>query len=399
MTALIQDRKTADRFGTADQAYGNLALRVGVEANTICYAGGFAAVDGNGWIVPAGTAVAAAGSGLPGAWKILGIFARQADNRTATTGGAANATQADVIQGAFYCNTPSSGADQILAANVGQLAYASDDNVATLTDGGGTRAVLGPILAVAPNGTVAVAIGTAVPYALAGETGAAGTAFYARAVVTSLQAYTGSTTGTLTETTNGAFATQDGIAAIAVGDVVIVPEGLTNLVAASDAGPYEVQSLGSAGAKWVLTRPSWWTGAMSQRAIDVGGEGTQWAGIPWRSFAAKGSVVDTTAPSLFPQYWTKLVTLVTGFATVLGLPIRSVTATAITFQPTNFNGGTSTVSYRTGAYASGGAATVAGGVGTGGAGTQASASITALVAAGTFNTADVGTGLLTAVNW
>lgn len=399
MTALTQDFK-ADRFGEPDEAFGNFAIQPPVEANVICYAGGMAAIDGNGNVLPAGTAVSASGAGLPGTWKVIGRFERQADNRTATTGGAAGAITAKISQGAYYYNTPSSGADQILAANKFQLAYVIDDNTVGLTDGGGTRAVAGPILDVASNGRVAVGLGTAVPYASASQSAAADSAFTARAVVTTLQAYTGSTTGTLTETANGAISAADGVT-LAVGDIVLVPEGITNLVAASDAGPYEVQNLGGASAKWVLVRPSWWStgGAMSQRPIDVSGEGTQWGGIQWRSFAAKGSVVDTTAPQLFPRGWVKSVTLVTGFATVTGLPIRSTSASGISFVPTNFNGAASTVSYRTGAYASGGAATVAGSTGTGGGGTQASVSITALVAAGTFNTSDVGTGLITCTNW
>ncbi len=68
------------------------------------------------------------------------------------------------------------------------------------------------------------------------------------------------------------------------------------------------------------------------------------------------------------------------------------------FQPTSIATSTTTASYRTGVYASGGAATVAGAVNTGGAATQSSISITALIAAGT-TVADTSTGLLTVTNW
>jgi hypothetical protein len=65
-----------------------------------------------------------------------------------------------------------------------------------------------------------------------------------------------------------------------------------------------VTSLGGASAKWVLTRPSWYEHGETMplaMTIEIGGEGTAWAGHSWRSFAAKGSIVDTTAPAFYPR--------------------------------------------------------------------------------------------------
>jgi len=110
---------------------------------------------------------------------------------------------------------------------------------------------------------------------LFGTSEGAGNAFTARAVVSLLSgAYTGSGTGTLTASANAAFGTQDGVSTLAVGDVVLLQAGTTNLTAAKDAGPYTISVLGSGTVKWVLTRPLWWaTGAtapLSQR-IEIGG--------------------------------------------------------------------------------------------------------------------------------
>lgn len=219
--------------------------------------------------------------------------------------------------------------------------------------------------------------------------------FKVRAVVTSLAAYTGSTTGILTASANGALAVQDGVTP-AVGDVLAILDGTTNLTTASDAGFYTVTSLGGASSKWSMQRAPWWpTGGvmLPGSIVYVGSEGTQYGGTDIKNFSTKGQLVDGSAPQLYPGRVTVAITLVAGFKTVTGIPIQSLTRSSIGFQPTNFNGGASTVSYRTGAYASGGAATVAGTVAT------SSVSITALVAAGTISASDVCTGLLEIINF
>src|SRR5262245_48906417 len=87
------------------------------------------------------------------------------------------------------------------------------------------------------------------------KTRVSSTAQKVRNVVTSLQAYGGTGTATLTETSNGAWATQDGVTNV-VGDIVFIPATTTNLVGALDAGPWQISNLGSAGTQWVITRPN-----------------------------------------------------------------------------------------------------------------------------------------------
>lgn len=129
-----------------------------------------------------------------------------------------------------------------------------------------------------------------------------------RAVITSqasLNAYTGSGTGVLTAGANGAFGAQDGVT-LAANDLVFLPPIVTGAtIAAKDTGPWIVTSLGTAGTKIVLTRPTWWAHAqVLGLAVDVmvGGEGTKWKGNVWRTFAAAGKVVDTDDPVFYPRY-------------------------------------------------------------------------------------------------
>lgn len=221
-------------------------------------------------------------------------------------------------------------------------------------------------------------------------------AFKVRAVITTLQAYGGTTTGVLTETANGAISAADGVT-LALGDVVFVQEGTTNLTTASDAGPYVVTALGGASAKWQLTRPSWWqTGAAMAlgQTLDVGGEGTLWAGSSWRSFAAKGSVVDTTAPLFWVRSITQEVTLTgSGNKAISNVGIRSATQSQVLVSKVT-NGGTisSTVRYEMTPASSPGAIT-AGALGTGAVTVQAS------VAAGTANASDQSVVNVTIINW
>lgn len=202
------------------------------------------------------------------------------------------------------------GADVIAQSNVGSPCYASDDHTVNLTDGGGTRPFAGIIQQVDSDG-VWVQQGlfiTGAPASIPAEVlgPAVAALFKARAVVTSLQAYTGSGTNVLTETANGAWATQDGVTNV-VGDIVFIPATTTNLTGALDSGPWQITSLGSAGTKWVLTRPDWFTtGSTVQIGLDVviGGEGTAWAGNTWRSFAAVSQVVGTNDPVFYPKFQT-----------------------------------------------------------------------------------------------
>lgn len=401
MTALLIDRKT-DQLGTADVAYPVL-LRYPVEASTSIYGGALVAINAAGNAVPASAI---------GALKCVGRAERQCLN-LATGGtispdgiasGVAGSISVPIHQGVFYLNINADST--ITKASFGANVYASDDNTVSLSDASGTRPYAGyildaPISATQANmGTagslVGVFVGVANPYALNPELSSS-VQFKARNLVTSLQAYGGTGTNVLTQTTLASgWQTQDGVTN-AVGDIVFIQAGTANLTGALDSGPWVLTTIGSASIKWVLTRPDWWTtGAVMPIAavIDLGGEGTTWAGTAWKSFATVGSaVIGTNDPAFYVGRITQSVTLVTGFTTKTNVGIKSTTTTGIEFTPTNFSGGASTISYRTGVYASGGAATAAGYAGTG------SVSITALVAAGTFNTSDVGSGLLTILNW
>ena len=136
----------------------------------------------------------------------------------------------------------------------------------------------------------------------------------ARAVVDLLHAYTGSGTGTLTSTANGAMSAStfrsDGVT-LAVGDQVFIQAGVTN-VTAKDSGPWVVSSLGAAGAPWVITRPQWFlTGIKIPAAatVKVGGEGAVYQNTNWRATAASGTVVDTTDCAFYVEEFTFQTTL------------------------------------------------------------------------------------------
>lgn len=390
MTALIQDRKT-DKMNPEDSVFP-LIYTFPIADNVKVFGGSMVATDSAGRIVPAASTAAL---------KIVGRCERFVDNTVA--GHTAGALNVDVRPGAYYLPNSGAGVDFISVANRWQLCFMVDDNVVALTDGGGTRPAAGIIIDVRGDGQVCVGIGAGfnpMLYTINPEVAVVAPQYHARNVVSSLQAYTGTTTGVLTETANGAWVAQDGVTNV-VGDVVFIQAGTTNLVAATDSGPWQITNLGTAGTKWVLTRPDWWAHAsviQNGQVVDIGGEGPIYAGAQFKSFAAVGSaVVDANDPTMFIKEFCAGVTLVTGFATLTGqnvLPgLRSLTKTAIVFQPTNFNGGGLTVHYVTGAIGSGGAATATGAMGT------SSISITALIAAGTFNTNDIGTGNLSIYNW
>jgi hypothetical protein len=156
---------------------------------------------------------------------------------------------------------------------------------------------------------------------------------YARAVITTIDVYGGSGTGTLTETTPASgLGTQDGVATLAVGDVVFLPAGTTHITAAKDAGPYVISALGDGTHSWVLTRPEWWgKGAALQGQSYVAiTEGTLFASSKWFCDDVKGKVVDTDDPSMYPDKVTQVVTIANGNASnvvVTNVPILSATKT------------------------------------------------------------------------
>ncbi|HUB09454.1 MAG TPA: hypothetical protein VMB50_20790 [Myxococcales bacterium] len=105
----------------------------GVEASTHIYQGGLTGVDANGYAVPA----TPGGSNPPIA--ILGRAEREADNSGTGTSafsgsGVAGSIACQIQRGVFkWAN--GSGVDAISAANIGQTAYAIDDQTVGLTAG------------------------------------------------------------------------------------------------------------------------------------------------------------------------------------------------------------------------------------------------------------------------
>lgn len=386
MTAATQDVKS-DKEGTEELPDIPL-YAFPVETNTQIFGGTMVATNAAGNAVPASAA---------GAKIVWGRCERQINNlNTNAPFGAAGAQFVLVRKGIFYQNQDAT----IAQANVGQNCFAVDDNTVSLSDNGGTRPYAGVIQPIAKNATKSLATTDQVPvwlgyanaYALNPQLTSVATQFKARGVVTSLQAYTGTGTNVLTETANGAWAAQDGITNV-VGDVVFIQAGTTNLTGSLDSGPWQITSLGSAGTKWVLTRPDWWsTGSVMPlgAVIDMGGEGTFWAGTAWKSFAAVGSaVIGTNDPAFYVGRVVQSVALVASATTVSNVGIRSATKSQIvaTFVVA---GGTVTGTVGYGIIA----APTPGYIG------SASAVVDALAAGMTKNgTADTSTVAITVINW
>ena len=335
MTAATKD-VVSDKLGTEETPDPAL-LAFPVEASTKIYAGTMVATNAAGNAVPAGTA---------GAVVIWGRCEKQVDNSSGNAGDLV----VTVRKGPYYFAQDQS----ITQANIGQNAYAVDDSTVSLSDGGGTRLLAGVIYPIGETTTslattskVPVWLGLPNAYELSAGLTTSGSA---RNVVTSLAAYTGSGTATLTASANGAWATQDGVTN-AVGDLVFIQGGTTNLTAAKDSGPWQISSLGSASAPWVLARPSWFAnGAAIDPGVivEIGGEGTAWAGTEWKSFVAQGKVVGTDDPTFYVGRVVVPVTLVAGTVTISSVGIRSATRSNLEAQlNTKAGTTTSTVGYGT----------------------------------------------------
>lgn len=287
------------------------------------------------------------------------------------------------IQGPFDTGSTTNA---VTAADIDCLVYGYDDNTIYRTSLDGLLSPVGYLHSVETDGLYVHIDPRAHMF---GEASAAANAgvFVARAVITSLAANTAAA-GVITADANGALATQDGVT-LAVGDEVLIPEGTTNLGAASDAGPYTVMALGSVSAKVVLARPAWYAhGSIIPIATDVKiAQGTVYGGSTWRTFAAKGAIVGTDAPLATPDYVGQAVTLVAGTATISNVPLRSATKSTISFNRTTANTSTAT----TGGYHP--STLTIGALGT------ASIVIRAEVAAGTINNADVSTLNVGVRNW
>lgn len=178
--------------------------------------------------------------------------------------------------------------------------------------------------------------------------------YYVRAVMTTVATsttYTGSGTNTITFGSNAAIGTQDGITTLAVGDCVLLQGGTLGscAITAADIGPWIISNKGSASAKVVLTRPSWWqTGAVIPLGaqIKVGIEGSLFGGGYWTSWVAAGKLVGTDDPVMYPDMVSTQVTLASSANVLATIPFRSATLTTINCTLAAVGGTTtSTVGY------------------------------------------------------
>jgi len=330
---------------------------------------------------------------------VLGVFKANAVFTSGTTvdssGGALDANgnpqSLSIETGTIGWFDTGTSTHQITHAMVGTVCYLYDNNTLYADDNNGTLSSAGFVAQVRADGKVKLRIDPAV-YLLGRATNAEAQSppFTARAVATSIGANTGTTTGKLTITATGALGAQDGLTLVA-GDVIFIPEGTTNLAAASDAGPYEVLNAGATGVQAVLQRPSWWAkgGPIPLGAeIKIGGGGTKYADSMWYAGAIKGKVIDTDDAVFWPRKLTRDVTLASGTlsAAITDMPVKSATRSGIliTSMPTTVPHANTRV-WRVSAL-------TAGVIGT------ASIQMVAESAPGTTNASDVGTYTITVEN-
>lgn len=396
MTAAIAPRDTSQINAT--QAYpsrfpnGLPVAPVSVVAGIKIFAGTLVA-----YLISAGVAYACRPQDA-GAVAIVGVAMKTID-MTTTPAPTGYAAQMDIAEGVmdFYNGA---AADAVLATSVYADVYAIDDSTVSIDSAGGTRLragfAYGLVPAGFPNaGQVVIQVGAPNPKAVdpaAGPEPGAGTASMigsARAVATSLAAYTGSGTGTLTASANGAIGAQDGVTLVA-GDILLIPVGTVgaSTVLAKDAGPWQVVSPGGAG-KYQLTRPPWWMTNQAFRGgseIVVGNEGTLFGDTEWFVDApSTGNTVDTSACNVYPESVTQQITLAAGVLAVANVPIRSATKSNYEFTRTTGNNCSTTVQYNP-------VSIVAGALGT------ATVTVQAQVAAGTIQNTDTSVGLFTIIN-
>lgn len=362
-----------------------------VEANTQIEGGRLAWSNASGNAIPSSAATASS--------KCWGVYTTNVNNlSTNTPYGAAGAQKAEVRQGVALLRSSDGTA---VKAAIGTYVYLVGDSGTTrpdvsTDDAGGTRPLVGCIVPM-PRGATAPDDASMAPIRIAGVRADANNpelaasraqAFKARAVATSIAAYAGTGTGSLTASANGAIGTQDGVT-LAANDTIVLPKGLTN-VTAGDEGPWVVTSLGGASAKFTLRRPDWWSHGstiVQGAVIEVGGEGATYGGSAWKSFAATGKVVDTDDPVLWPDYLSKSVTFASGTMTAIATwPIRTGGYASALISNTGTAAHTSTRVWRPTTF-------TAGNLGT------SSLAFSAESAPGTVNTSDVGVYTVAIQNW
>lgn len=184
-----------------------------------------------------------------------------------------------------------------------------------------------------------------------------------------------------------AFAVGQNGVTYAAGDIVL----LCGQTTAAENGPYVV---GTVAGTAPLTRPSWWAAAKvipAGTVFECGAVNTLLAGSTWKCFCAKGAVVGTDDPVLYPKVVKGTATLIAGTTTIgnsSGLYLKSTTESAI--QLTRNTSGTTTLTVQ---YQAPVTTRVAGKAGT------AEFVAFAAVAAGTINVADVSTIDWLVTNW
>jgi hypothetical protein len=279
MTALAQNKGQKER----NIKRLSLPLAAGVHA----YQGGIACVN-------LATGQAVQGQASPNLIRV-GIFAEEIDNSLGVTTLLVSVELDYEIVAKWLVNDT---VNPVTSAMLLQDCYILDDQTVTANPNG--RSVAGRVWGVDASLGVCVQNLFGTP----DQASQAPVVHQARAVITSLAAYTAAG-GTLTANAVGLIGAQDGVTLVA-GDVVLLPTD--KATAAKDAGPYVVVNPGAAGAKFVLTRPSWYpTGGveLSGQIIVIGAEGTLYGGSEWKSLVAAATfVVDTTDGAWYPRFQT-----------------------------------------------------------------------------------------------
>ena len=307
MADLTTDRKATDRYDVEDTVFPSL-ITVPVYTLLKCYAGTMGMVASHGYA----TSVTAATN------RIIGRVEKDVDNSAGSSGD----KSVDIRPGAFYWDNSVGAA--CTQAHMYKPVYAEDNHTIRNTSSSGTYAFAGIMVGLRADGQVAVMMGQADPYALTDYTMPR---YYCRGVcVTNMSktAFVGVTGGTA----------QDGITYVA-GDVVLFVGQST----AADNGPWVVGTVGSGTAP--LTRPTWWAtgGYVPMGTIfELGGEGTVYGGMSYKSFVTTATVViGTTTPLLYPQFVTGALTISSATATTGATISVSAQAFAVVSDITTAN--------------------------------------------------------------
>lgn len=199
----------------------------------------------------------------------------------------------------------------ITSSMVGQACYGFDSNTLYATSNGGTLSFVGLIYLFDEDGTVIVDIEAENPlgtyiFGAAGATPNVTQNTDVRCVITTIAAYVGTGTGTLTASATGAIGAQDTTETLVAGDLVFLPlvtGGAGGATVAKDTGVWQVVDPGGA-TKFKLTRPTVMkTAATVKPGMTVRVQfGTLWGGGDWKSFVLDAAqVVDTNDPLFWPR--------------------------------------------------------------------------------------------------